>query len=94
MIKKKVSGKANRAAGHNYERDKRKQLVPLYPHIITTRNGSRFRDAEGVDFMNANEHVNGRLPYNIQCKKAIGSKVNYRGLLNSLPEDSGVINVV
>lgn len=92
--KKKTNGKRNRYAGHEFERS---VVALLKEHgfldVITTRSGSRHRDNQGIDIMNSEELKQGRLPFNIQCKNINGS-VNYAKLLDSLPKDEGIVNVI
>jgi hypothetical protein len=92
--KKKTNGKRNRTAGHDFERQIAELLRDAgFEHVITTRQGSRLRDAEGIDMMNSDELKHGRLPYNIQCKNT-NTGVNYVKLLASLPKEPGIANVI
>ena len=59
MIKKKArgnlsanSGAKARRKGHNFERNIRKKLLPLYPKCITTRMGSIHLEQLKMDLMN------------------------------------------
>lgn len=91
---KKPGGNRNRKAGHTFERDIVKLLRDIgFEHVVTTRSESRGRDAQGIDIMNKDELVNGRFPYNIQCKNMV-SRVDYHALLKNLPDTPGTINVV
>lgn len=93
MDKKKTNGKRNRQAGHTYELAVVKKFSPLFPHVRTSRSVSKHRDAQKVDLAYADEHVNGRFPYNVQCKNVCGGVV-YPKLLRQMPKESGVTNVV
>lgn len=87
-------GKRNRAAGNNWERELAKFFRELgYPHVATTRQESRSRDADKIDLMNKEEHTNGRFPFNIQAKNTI-KQVKYAKLLSELPTQEGVINAI
>lgn len=93
-VKKKTNGKRNRSVGHVFERTIANKMKEIgFPHVVTTRSESRGRDNQGIDLMNKDELVNGRLPYNIQCK-SMTSRVPYAQLLRDLPADTGSINVV
>lgn len=72
----------NRTAGHNYERKVALELRPIFPHIVTSRSESKTRDDDKIDLMNKDEGMNGRLPYNIQCKESC-EQVRYVDLLFS-----------
>lgn len=66
---KKRGAKRNKTAGHLYEyavRDEHRKIG--YPHVITCIGESKNRDAQKIDLMNKDEHINGRFPYNVQCK--------------------------
>lgn len=90
----KNNSRRNRNAGHSYEREKCKDFnIAGFTHVVTSRSESRSRDNQKVDLINKNERVNGQLPYNVQCKNC-SSKLNYNELLNELPNESGIINVV
>lgn len=92
--KKKPSGNRNRIAGHNFERTAMNHFRSIgFEHVITTRNGSRALDAQGIDLMHYDEHLNGRFPYNVQCKN-YAKGLKYWDLLNNLPKIKGIINVV
>ena len=51
---------------------------------MTSRSESRSRDNDKVDLINQDEHKNGRLPVNFQCKTT-SKGVNYVSLLNQMP---------
>lgn len=91
--KKKSSGKRNRAAGHAYELRVVKVFQKIYPHVRTSRSVSRTRDAQKVDLAHVDEHVNGRFPYNVQCKSVTGGVV-YPKLLKQMPVEPGIMNVI
>lgn len=90
----KTPGKRNRSAGGNWERELAQKFRELgFPHVITTRLGSRLRDSQKIDLMNSDEDKNGRLPYNVQAKNVKGH-LAYGRVLSELPKESGVTNVV
>lgn len=63
--------KRNKTAGGIFERwcvDWFKTLGFLY--VKTSRSESRSRDNDKIDLTNKDEHINGRLPYNVQCKNS------------------------
>ena len=90
---KKTPGSRNRTAGHNFERQVVNKLKDIgFEHVSTTRLESKARDDQKIDIMNRNEHANGRLPYNIQCKNTAGT-LKYAKVLSELPQGKE-INVV
>jgi hypothetical protein len=90
---KKSNGKRNKAAGHGFERAVVNEFKAIgFEAASTSRLQSRSRDNAKVDLCNCDEHIHGRLPYNIQCKNVAGG-LNYRKFLAEMPV--GVeINVV
>lgn len=94
MAEKRTNGKRNRSAGHDFERRVAEILRAVgFPYVVTSRSESKSRDDKGIDLMNKEEGVHGRLPYNIQCKNVKGS-VNYARILESIPKEPGIVNVV
>jgi hypothetical protein len=89
----KTNGARNRSVGHAFELVTAKQIKGVFPHIASTRSCNRARDNEGIDLCNKDEYKNGRLPYNIQCKSVTGN-VQYLKLMNSMPKEKGIMNVV
>jgi len=98
----KIMATRNQTAGHNYERDIVKEFKKAgFPHVVTSRVESRSRDDQGIDFINRDEHIRGRLPFNVQSKTltdyeiASGrtEKVKYREILASIPFSEGIIPV-
>lgn len=84
----------NRRAGHKFELTIRNAFRDIgYPHLVSSRSESRSRDAQKVDLINQNEGVNGRFPYNVQCKNTT-RRTEYNKLLAELPTDSKAINVI
>ena len=85
----------NRRAGHTYELEVAELLreSSLFPHVVTSRSENRARDGEGVDLVNKDEAVHGRMDYNIQCKYSV-ERPDYHKLICSMPQLDGVINVV
>ena len=76
----------NWTAGHSWERECAKKLREIgYFDVKTSRECSRQRDAEKVDICNAHEDLNGRLPYNIQCK-TLTTTAKYPKLLQELKD--------
>jgi hypothetical protein len=89
-----MSANRNRTAGHGWERDLVKCFHDLgFPHVVTSRSESRARDAQGIDLVNKDERFHGQFPFNIQAKNMIGH-VKYAKLLEALPREKGVLNVV
>lgn len=83
----------NRTAGHNFEREVTKEFRELGFHACSTsRLESRSRDNAKVDLCNTDEHLHGRLPYNVQCKTIVGN-ADYRNFLAEMPKGKEV-NVV
>lgn len=82
---KKTNGSRNRNVGNNLERELVNTLKVIFPDITTSRNNSRVRDASGVDLMNKDEHIVGRLPYNIQAK-CLAKHVDYTKVLSEMPK--------
>ena len=92
--KPKVGANRNRRAGHKFELLIVEKLREIgFDKVITTRAGSRTRDGQKVDIMNADEAENGRLPYNIQCKLS-AKLVKYNDVLKSMPVSTQQMNVV
>jgi hypothetical protein len=84
----------NRKAGHKFELQVRDAFKVIgFPHVVSCRSESRSRDAEKIDLINKDERVNGRLPYNVQCKNTT-RKAEYHTLLKEIPQVPGVMNVV
>lgn len=78
-----MSGKANRIAGHTFERFWAKTFRDAgYIYCKTTRQASRLLDSCKVDLA--------FIPYNFQCKKVLAN-INYKELIlsikNSLKEN-------
>lgn len=89
-----MSGKRNKNAGSGWEREIAQLLRSIgYPHVITTRQGSRLRDSQKIDIMNADEDRNGRFPYNIQAKNIKGH-LPYGKVIAELPKVEGVTNII
>jgi hypothetical protein len=89
-----MSGKRNRSAGHGYEVELAKRFRRFFPDIITSRAGNRSRDAQGIDLVNRDEHLNGRLPLNVQAKNVLLGKLQYQRVLDKMPREKGIINVI
>lgn len=83
----------NRSAGHNYEKDIARILRDIgFQYTVTSRSENRSRDGQKVDLCNKDELVNGRLPYNVQCKSAAKS-LKYIELLAEMPDCSANTNI-
>lgn len=92
-MEQKKPKRNNRTAGHNYEREITKEFRELgFIACSTSRLESRSRDNAKVDLCNKDEHIHGRLPYNIQCKTIVGN-ADYRKFLKEMPAGTE-INVV
>src|SRR6266436_233495 len=91
----KTNGARNKNAGHSFEREVVKILKDIgFLYAATSRAESRSRDGKKVDIMNSEEHKNGRLPYNFQCKNLTAkTKLEYYKLLAEMPSGSE-INIV
>jgi hypothetical protein len=72
----------NRTAGHNWERECQKVLLPLFPKTLTSRNESRTLDNLKVDLTHTD-------PFYFQCKTT-ATKLDYHTLLNEMPQDNHV----
>jgi len=72
----------NRTAGNGYELKILKRLKEFFPDILTSRNESRSKDAEGVDFCNTGK-------FNFQCKLSI-NKPSY-DVLERMPEGVNIV---
>ena len=83
-IDRKKLGKRSRNEGNNWELDILKWLKNLFPDAVTSRNESRTRDAQKVDFCNTRM-------WNFQAKSTC-TGVNYHKLLNEMPV--GELNVI
>ncbi len=89
-----MASNRNRSAGHGLERLVVNLLKKIgFVNAVTTRSESKRRDDLGVDIMNHSEITNGRLPYNIQCK-CTKDRPQYDIILNEMPKDTGVKNVI
>jgi hypothetical protein len=93
-----MSGPRNKNAGHEFERTIVKAMNAIgFTYASTSREQSRARDNEGVDIMNSKEYINGRLPYNLQCKNLASNtpdgKFPYAQILANMPEGEE-INVI
>lgn len=75
----------NRTAGHNWELECQKLLLPFFPNTLTSRNESRTLDAQKVDLTHTD-------PFYFQCK-TLATKADYHKLLNEMPQTDN-INVV
>lgn len=83
----------NREAGHSFERDCVKRFVAVgFPNVKTSRAVNRSRDAQKIDLANEDESVQGRLPFNVQCKNT-SSTLAYEAILASMPKTKE-INVI
>ena len=91
---KKTNGRRNKQAGNSFELNVAKDLHNAgFPNVITTRLGSRLLDSQKIDLMNKDEHIHGRLPYNIQCK-SLAKHADYCKILAEMPANTAEINVV
>jgi hypothetical protein len=88
------NGKRSRSAGHGLEKLMAKKFREAgYPHVVTTRAESVSRDSQGIDLINRDEAVNGRLPFNVQCKCSV-ERPQYDKLIDEMPQNKGVMNIV
>ena len=75
----KMTGKASRNKGHNYERKIRHEFIEMgFMNCNTSRFESLKLDAEKVDLCNTG-------CFNIQCK-AVEKGINYQKLLSEMPK--------
>lgn len=89
-----TSGKRNRRAGHNWERELAESFRKLgFPHVVTSRSESRSRDDQKVDLINRDERKNGQFIFNVQAKNAT-KHLKYAKLLAELPTEPGIINLI
>lgn len=90
----KTPGKRNKSAGSGWERVLAQKFRDIgFPHVITTRQGSRLRDSQKIDLMNSDEDKHGRLEYNVQAKNTVGH-LSYAKVISELPQEKGIINVI
>lgn len=85
--------KRNKTEGSNWERECVKDLQGIFPNIVTSRSCNWFRDGEKVDLVNQNEILDGRLPFNFQCK-SLSTSANYSAILAEMPDTPGIPNVI
>lgn len=79
----------NRDRGLTWERLCAKTLRGIgFVFAACSRQHNRERDTMQVDLCNENEEVNGRLPYNIQCKTSTKT-LPYPKLLNEIRKCNG-----
>lgn len=89
-----TNGKRNKNAGHSWERESAEEFREIgFDHVVTSRSESRGRDAQKIDLMNKDELVNGRLPYDVQCK-SLSKACPYPKFLSEIEKTEGVIPVV
>jgi len=94
VIPKKTNGKRNRQVGHALERQMAERFRKIgFPHVVTCRSESRSRDNQKIDLINKDERINGRLPYNVQCKNSVKA-IKYPLALSEMPSIPGIVNVV
>jgi hypothetical protein len=72
----------NRTAGHRFELIILQKLKSIFPKILTSRNESRAKDAQKIDFCNTG-------PYQLQAKLTM----NFPGvnILDEMPEGKNVL---
>ena len=89
-----TNGRRNRNAGHNWERQLARMFQQVgFPHVVTARSESKSRDDQKVDLINRDEAKHGRFPFNVQAKCTTTS-LPYPKVLDEMPTDRGVINVI
>lgn len=92
MIKNKTDGKANFLSGVVWERKVSESLKSIgFGYAVPSIPRSQ-RDKDKVDIVNENEEINGRLPYNFQCKARV-NHIPYAKLLSTMPDD-GNANII
>lgn len=91
----KKHGKRNRAAGHALEGKVIRAVVQrgIHPKAVSSRAANRSRDGKGIDLVNEDESLDGRMVDNIQCKSS-SQQVNYINLLSRIDDDPGRLPVV
>jgi len=74
--------KTQRLKGHNYERLITYELKEYFPEAITSRNGARGADQQGIDIINTGL-------FNVQCKRR--QNLNIFNVLNKeMPKDANI----
>lgn len=88
-----ASAKRNRTAGHGFELEARNEFRTVgYPLVETSRFTNKLRDHQKVDLSYPDESVQGRFPFNVQCK--CSTTLGYVGEMQKIPEIPGVKNVI
>lgn len=68
---KKRGNKRNVVAGGGWERETRDDFREMgHVHVTTCRAENKKRDSQKIDLINADEYLNGRFCFNVQCKNA------------------------
>lgn len=89
-----MGGTRNKNAGSNYEREIANAFkLAGFTHAATSRLVNPHRDSLKIDIANKEEDVNGRLPYDAQCKTTT-SKLDYEKLLNEIKPANNRIRVL
>ena len=92
MIGDKTDGANNELKGRYFEKKVVRKLHKAGFLNVTYSTTRSVRDNDKVDIVNDNEEVNGRFPYNIQCK-TLSKHCDYTKILSEMPKGAE-INVV
>jgi hypothetical protein len=90
-----MASQRSRRVGIKYEQDSVNKLkdTGYFANIGSSRLLSRWYDNNKIDICNANESVNGKLPYHIQCKCYKGN-IDYMKVYEEIPKVEDCINMV
>jgi len=89
-----TNGKRNRASGHKFERDCANEFRKVgFVNCVTSRSANRARDNQGIDLVNQDEILHGRLPWSVQCKNVKGH-LTYGKILSEMPKEANIVNVI
>lgn len=87
----------NKNAGNAFELQSIKALRLVgFEHLVSSRAENPRFDGLKIDLCNKDMHINGRFPYNIQCKNVAtneGKGIEYPKILESMPKGEE-INVI
>lgn len=84
----------HRTAGNNYELTVMHWFRSIgFKHLVTSRSESHSRDDQKIDLINKDEAINGRIPYDIQCKN-VSQHLKYKAILDEIKPKKNIIRVI